>query len=110
MKVSFDIRKPLAYVQRVDGKQRNTKTNMKALRIITIISGRPEDAGKRIKVGLFKSGEGFRWFGGTPGESPRPVSEQDTEVSGKSVNEACEIARKAWAGSNWGLVGKSLNF
>jgi len=83
---------------------------MKAIRIISIISGRPEDSGKRIKVGLFRSGEVYRWFGGTPGESPKPSNEQDTEVSGASVAKACENARRAWAGSGWGLRGNSLDF
>jgi hypothetical protein len=83
---------------------------MKAIRTISIISGRPEDSGKRIKVGLFKSGEVYRWFGGDVGESPKPANEQDTEVSGATVAEACENARRAWAGSNWGLRAKSLNF
>ena len=88
------------------------ETNMstKAVRVISIISGRPEDSGKRLKLGLFNDGGTYRWYGGNPGESPKPCREQDSEVSGDTIAEACANARQAWAGSAWGLRAKSLNF
>lgn len=86
------------------------ETNTKPIRVISIISSRPEDNGKRVKLGLFKDGSCYRWFGGNPGERPVPCREQDSEVSGNTIAEACAVARQAWAGSAWGLRAKSANF
>lgn len=81
---------------------------MKPIRVASIISGRPEDNGKRIKIALFKVGEVFRWYGGNVGESPAVCRDHDTELSEDSVAEACKLARGAWAGESWGLRAKWL--
>ena len=76
---------------------------MKAIRTISVVSGRPEDSGKRIKVGLFRGFDRmYRWYGGNPGDQPQPIPAQDSEVSGHTVAQACAEARRAWAGSAWG--------
>ena len=69
----------------------------KAIRTITI-NHSTEKA--RVKINLIKKDGEYRWVS----------ADGDCEVSGKSVGEACNAARRAWAGGGWDLKGKSLNF
>lgn len=72
----------------------------KALLKASVISGRPEDNGKRIEIRCYRDRDGrFRWYDSEGG---------DTEVSGDSLQDAKNIAEQAWAGAAWGLKASWL--
>ena len=48
---------------------------------------------RRVKIDLVRDGDRYRWVQAEDGA--------DTEVSGKSVQEACELAFIAWGGKEW---------
>ena len=48
---------------------------------------------RRVKIDLIKDGDRYRWV--------QAMGGADTEVSGKSVQEACELAVIAWGGKEW---------
>ena len=71
---------------------------MKNIRTISI--NHSTESGKRVKINLVKKDGEYRWIS----------DDGDCEVTGKTVADACNNARLAWAGSNWDLRGSSLNF
>lgn len=62
------------------------------IRTATIRHNDPEVA-ERVKLGLRRDGALFHWVD--------TATEEDTEVSGKTVEEACQAAKSAWGGSVW---------
>ena len=69
------------------------KANLKA----SIISGNPADENKRITIRCRKDGDCFRWFGVDDN------GEYDAGVSGATIKEAKNAARRAWSGPHWGF-------
>ena len=66
----------------------------RAIRTASILhneSDYPGHAGERVKLNLVWDGSTYRWYTG---------SGEDTEVSGKTVANACHGARESWGRSH----------
>jgi hypothetical protein len=76
-------------------------SSKKALLKASIISGRPEDEGKRVTLKAFRDRDGMiRWYSN---EVEDRETFTDCEVSGATLQEAKEAAWAAWAGGDWDL-------
>lgn len=76
-------------------------SSKKALLKASIVSGRPEDNGKRVTLKAFRDSDGaIRWYGN---EVEDRGTFSDCEVSGSTLQKAKEAACAAWAGCDWDL-------
>ena len=69
---------------------------MNAIRSLTVCHSADDHRNpkhRRVKIDLIKAGDRYRWVQAEDGAS--------TEVSGKSVQEACDLAFIAWGGKEW---------
>lgn len=81
-------------------KMHSYSSSDKALLKASIVSGRPEDSGKRVALKAFRDSDGMvRWYGS---EVEDRDTFTDTEVSGSTLLEAKKAAWAAWAG-DWDL-------
>lgn len=114
LKDSFDIRKRLVHIQRVDGKQRNTKTNMKTANqilensdIVTVVN----DGQMRYPVLTSSLEEWTRKNGAITADNYEqfcadveclgeklvgaPGSESMTELCAALMGDGCDVCRPA---------------